>query len=94
MGKIFPTKHEMAAVYGRWALGLSLAGIVLWTTCYINGIIVIYGFICPPMLAGAVWCGCKMVGNRRSGPGWLLLGFSVLCLAVSLLPWFLPIATV
>jgi hypothetical protein len=93
MSKAFPTKHELSVSYGRWTLVLSITGFVLWLVCYITGIMLIYGFVCPPMLAGAVWCAFEMLRNERSVQGWLLLAFSIICLAISLLPWFLPIAT-
>ncbi len=93
MSKIFPTKHEEAVTSGRWALGIALAGIVLWGVCYVQGILLIYGFVCPPMLIVAMWCVFKTLRSERSLRGGLIMAFSILCLAVSLLPWFLPIAT-
>ena len=93
MSKFFPTRHEDAVNSGWWALGLALAGIILWSVCYIQGILFIYGFICPLILIAAVWCAYKMLRDERSVWGWLAMVFSILCLAVSLLPWFLPIAT-
>ena len=93
MSDFFDPEHEEADNHAGWSLGLSIAGIVLWIVCYAFGIMLIYGFICPIIIACGVWYACAELRDGRSAQGWLLLAVSLVCLGVSLLPWFLPIAT-
>lgn len=93
MDNLFDPGHEKAENHAGWSLGLSVVGISLWVVCYTFGIMIVYGVVCPIVIACGIWHAYAELRDKRSTRGWLLLAFSLACLAVSLLPWFLPIAT-